>query len=101
MVRHDMPGAVEPECGDLCQHLPFVGNAGAKDVIERGNAIGCDDQQAVAEIVDVSDLAAPIRLATVERGGEEWRGVRHAGCPRPWESSASYRSGDRLTTTRC
>ena len=61
---------------DLREDLALVGNARAQDVVERRNAIGGDDQQAVAEIVDVSDLALSIGTPAVERGFEDRSGER-------------------------
>ena len=49
---------VEPEQGHLVQHAAFVGDAGGEDVIEGGDAVGGDDQQVIADSVDVADLAA-------------------------------------------
>ena len=59
---------LEPERGDLRQHFALVGNAGAEHVVERRDAIGGDDEQTIAEIVDVADLALTIGRAAGERG---------------------------------
>ena len=45
VVRHEIAHALEPEAGELGQHLALVGNAGAEHVVERGDAIGGDDEQ--------------------------------------------------------
>ena len=60
MVRNDRSGALEPEGRDLREHLPLVGNSRREDVIKRGDPIGRNDQEPVAEIVQVSDLALSI-----------------------------------------
>ena len=49
---------LEPERRQLRQDLALVGNPRAEHVVERGDAIGGDDEQMLAEIVDVADLAA-------------------------------------------
>ena len=66
MIRDDVARLVEPEGGQLCEHLAFVGDAGAEDVVERRDAIGGDEQQLVADLVDVAHLALPMRRAAVE-----------------------------------
>ena len=48
--------------------LPLSGMPDAEHVIERRDAIGGDDEQPVAELVDVADLSRPVGLAAVERG---------------------------------
>ncbi len=63
VVCDDRTRPVEPERGDLRQDLPLVGDAGSEHVVEGRNAIGCDDEELVAEIVDVADLSLPIRRA--------------------------------------
>ena len=53
-----MRQAFEPEGRQLRQHLPFIGNAGREDVIERRDAISRDDQERIAKIVDVADFSS-------------------------------------------
>jgi hypothetical protein len=60
VVRDDRSGPVEPERRDLRQDLALVGNAGTEDVVEGRDAIARDDEQAVAELVDVADFALTI-----------------------------------------
>ena len=48
----------EPEQAGLRQHAPFVGNAGGQDPIEGADPVGGNQQQAVAEIINIADLAA-------------------------------------------
>ena len=76
MVGDDRLRPLEPERGDLRQDLALVGNARAEHVVERRDAIGGDDEQAIAEIVDVADLALSIRAPVGECGLENGRGER-------------------------
>ena len=76
MVGDDRTHPPEPERGDLRQHFPFVRDAGTEHVVEGRDAIGRDDDEAVAEVVNVPDLASTIGLARGERGLENERGKR-------------------------
>ena len=81
VVRHEVAEVIEPERRELREHLALVGNAGAEDVVERGDAIGRDDQQVLAEIVDVADLAAARERETSDRfvsrtTGDDMRAAR-------------------------
>ena len=67
MIRDDRLRALEPEHRDLGEHFPFVGNARAEHVIERRDAIGGDDQQLVAEVVNIADLALTFGLPRGQR----------------------------------
>ena len=60
MVGHEVGKALEPEFGDARQDLSLVGNLVGEDVVERRNAVAHDEQQAVAAVVDVADLAAAV-----------------------------------------
>jgi hypothetical protein len=60
VIRHDAAQAIEPEARNLCEDFPFVGDARAEDVVERRDAIAGDDEQPIAEVVEVSDLALPV-----------------------------------------
>src|SRR5689334_3206702 len=44
--------------GKLRKHLALARDAVGHDAIERGNAIRCDEQEGVAEVKDLADLAA-------------------------------------------
>ena len=66
MVRDDVAGALEPERRQLGEDAALVGNAGAEHVIERGDAIGRDQDQVIAGGVDVADLAAADQGQAVE-----------------------------------
>ena len=78
MIGHRVAQEVEPEEAHLRQHAALVGDAGGQDVVERGDAVGGDDQQALGMLrvfINVADLAA---AAQFEAGdiGFEYRGVQ-------------------------
>ena len=58
VVGDDALGLVEPEMGNLREHLALARNAVGHDAIEGGDAVGGYQQQAVAEIKHFADLAA-------------------------------------------
>ena len=72
MVRHEIAHALEPERRQLRQDLALVGNARAEDVVERRDAIGRDDEQVVADLVDVADFAAAVQRQAGQGSFEEW-----------------------------
>ena len=76
MIRHDGAEAFEPEARNLREHLPFVGDARAEHEVECRDAIGGDNQELIAEVVDVSDLAVSVGYATAERGVDDGRSER-------------------------
>src|SRR4051794_31466159 len=78
MVRDGGAGAIGPELGDLGAGFSFIGNAGAEHVIECRNPVAGDNQQRIAELVDVADLALTVRTSVGQRGLENRRGERHA-----------------------
>src|SRR5207249_1202350 len=47
----------EPELGQAGQHAALVGNAGGQHPVESADPVGGDDDQAVPEVVNVTDLA--------------------------------------------
>ena len=49
----------EPEMRNLREHLALARNAVGHDDVEGGNAVAGDEQQAVAEVEYLADLAAP------------------------------------------
>jgi hypothetical protein len=55
---------IEPETADLRQHPPLIGNTVGHYPVESADAVGTDHQQLVAQIVDISHLAAPHRIST-------------------------------------
>ena len=79
VVRHDVARFAEPERRQLRQHLAFVRNAGAEDVVEGGNAVGRDNQQnagVVGKRIDISDFPLIMTSEAVERGLEDGRRKR-------------------------
>ena len=46
------------KAADLRQHAALVGNAGGQHPVERADAVGADQQQLVAQVVDIADFAA-------------------------------------------
>jgi hypothetical protein len=76
MVVDQRSRAFEPKRGDLGEYFAFVRNARPENPVERRDAVGRHDQQLVAELIDVSNLALPIGRAIAERGLEKRRGQR-------------------------
>ena len=76
-MRHQVAHPLEPEGRQLREHLALVGYARSEHVVERGDAIGRDEQQVVTHLVDVADLAASVQLQIGEGGFEKWRGREH------------------------
>ena len=50
---------LEPEGAQAGQDAPLVGDAVGHDPVERTDAIGGDQEQPIAQVVDVADLAPP------------------------------------------
>ena len=72
VIGHDVLQEVEPEQRNLGQHLSLVWNAGRQNVVESRNAIGGDEQQAVAvQTINVANLAAGVKLEIREFGVQE------------------------------
>ena len=57
MVFDNVSGAVEPELGDHVKDFTLVRDAVGHDDIKGRNAVGCDEEILVSEIVDFADLA--------------------------------------------
>ena len=76
VIGHDRLHALEPERRNLGEHLALVGNARAEHIVERGDAVGGDDQQAIAELVDIADLTLAIGASVGECGLEYGNGER-------------------------
>ena len=78
MIGDDVFGPGEPESRDLGEDLALVGNARAKHVVERGNAVAGNNEQPVAKVVDVADFALAIgralRDGSVQNGRRERQG---------------------------
>src|SRR5215467_13267454 len=89
MVRDDGLQPVEPEARNLGEHFALVGNARAQDIVERGDPVSRDDQEAIAELVDIANLPLTIRASVGERGLEYWSGERQQN---PRGRYASYKA---------
>ena len=69
LVGQDMRQPVEPEIGQLREHLALVRNRVGQYGVEGGKAVAGDDQQPVViNGVNVADLAAPEQRQTFEGG---------------------------------
>jgi hypothetical protein len=77
VVRDQIAHALEPERRELCEYFALVGDARSEDVIERGDAIGRDQEEVVTHLINVADLAASVEFQIGEGGLEEWRGREH------------------------
>jgi hypothetical protein len=53
----DAPQMAEPKFACRGQDTPFVRDPVGQDVIEGADAIGANDHQSIAEVVDVANLA--------------------------------------------
>ena len=59
MVGDKVLEKVEPEQGDLGEDAALMRDAGRQYIVERGDAVGGDEEQVVAvEVVDVANFAA-------------------------------------------
>src|SRR4029434_215372 len=58
VIWNDIPQKIEPEKRKLREHLSFVRNRGRHDHIERGKAVGGDNEKLVAKIEDVAHFPA-------------------------------------------
>ena len=58
MVGLETSGLREPEIGNLREDLAFARDAVGHDAIERRDAVGGDEEEAVAEVKDFADFAA-------------------------------------------
>ena len=57
MVRHDVFGEIKPELGHLVQNGAFFRHRVFQNHIKCGNTVSADHDQAVAQIVQLPDLA--------------------------------------------
>ena len=62
MIRQNIFGEVEPECGHLREDRTFMGNAVFQYVVKGGNTIGRNHDDAVADIVHFTYFAGFIRF---------------------------------------
>ena len=58
---------LEPEGGHLRQDLAFVWDTRSEDVVKGGNAVCGNDEQPVADLVEIANLAPSIGRPAVER----------------------------------
>src|SRR6266852_5312880 len=66
VVGNDVLQEIEPEERELSQNAALVGDWRGKDDVEGGEPVRGDDQELVAEIVDVADFAARSRCQAGE-----------------------------------
>jgi hypothetical protein len=57
MIGADVGGEIEPEAGELGKDLSLVGDEGGKDKIKGRYPVRGDDQELVAQIIDVPDFS--------------------------------------------
>ena len=62
VMRNDVRELLEPEKRKLRQHAALIGNRRGENDVEGREPVGGDDQQAIAELVDVANLAAAAKL---------------------------------------
>ena len=79
MMPHEIAHALEPERGQLREDLALVGDPRSEDIVERRDAVGRDDEQVVADLVDVAHFAATVQRQTSQGGFEEWSSGQHRG----------------------
>ena len=72
-----MPRPVEPERRKLRQHLALVRDTRAQHIVERGDPVRGDDEEGVAEVVDVANFALLMRREPVQSCLEDGFGGRH------------------------
>ncbi len=57
VVGNNVCGFVKPEPGQGGQHAAFAGDAGGQDHVKRRKPVRGDNQQRIAEVVDVAHFA--------------------------------------------
>jgi hypothetical protein len=62
MVRNNMFGVRKPELRDLGEDNSFVGYRLVHNNIERRDSVGCDEEQYIAEVVDIANLATVLQF---------------------------------------
>ena len=80
MVRNYVPQKLKPKERELSEDSAFVWNRSWHYDIERGEAVSGDDQQFVAEIVDVANFAAAVKREIGKGGFEQRCGCQHGNC---------------------
>src|ERR1700690_2361404 len=58
MVGNELGELFEPEQRKLCEYSTFIGNRRREYYVKCGEPVGGDDEQAIAQLVDVAPLAA-------------------------------------------
>ena len=71
VMRDEIAHAAEPEAGELREHAPLVRDARPQHVVEGGDPVGGDDEQLIADLVDVAHFAAAVERQAFEIGVEE------------------------------
>ena len=71
VMRDEISHLLEPEARELREHLALVGNAGTENVVERGDAIRRDDEQLIANLVDIAHFAATMERQAGQGGFEQ------------------------------
>ena len=69
MVLHDAVEQIEPELGELGEHLALVGDLVFQNVVEGRDAVGGHEQQPVAQIVQIAHLALRVGSNVDSRHG--------------------------------
>ena len=67
MVLHDAVEQIEPELGELGEHLALVGDLVFQDVVEGRDAVGGHEQQPVAQRPFSLMARLPLRSNTAQR----------------------------------
>ena len=62
---------LEPEAGELREHAALVRDARPQHVVEGRDPVGGDDEQLIADLVDVAHFAAAVERQAIEIGVEE------------------------------
>jgi hypothetical protein len=57
-VVFDVRELREPEVRELGQDFSLVGHAGLENDVESGDPVACDEEEGVADVVEIADLAA-------------------------------------------
>ena len=58
VVRKDVAELLKPKKGELRENAALIRDRGGHDDVEGGKTIGGDDEEFVAEVVDIANLAA-------------------------------------------
>ncbi len=72
VVDHDVAGPLEPPERELSEHPTFVRYRFVEHDVEGADAVGCDEQQVVPQLIDLTDLAAPEQRQVEIDGAERF-----------------------------